>query len=129
MRLVQQRGIGDCGIAALASFLGQSYEDIYNEMAKRDKHRGKLGTTFRRLILIAAALGVQLRLRLKFDLDESEGLLAVEWLRKDIHPHRQHVVVLYHGLILDPADGEVLDADEYLTKNEARAMSMLEVRK
>ena len=128
MKLVAQRGVGDCGVAALATLLGLSYEDVYTEMAKRDVRRGKSGTTFRHLIRIAARFGVVLRLRLKMDLDESEGILAVEWLTTG-HPTTQHVVILFHGLIIDPADGEFLDADEYLAKNQARAVSMLEVSK
>lgn len=130
MRLVQQRGVGDCGIAALATYLGQSYEDVYTTMAAMDPAaRGKSGTTFRRLIKVAGKLGVALKLRLKIDLDEQEGLLGVEWLDPWAHPSRQHVVVLFRGLVIDPADGEILDAEEYMERNHARAVSMLELVK
>jgi hypothetical protein len=61
MKLVVSRAIGDCGIAALATYLEQSYEDVYTEAAKVDpERRGKSGIHLTALKRIARAFGCTL---------------------------------------------------------------------
>jgi ABC-type bacteriocin/lantibiotic exporter with double-glycine peptidase domain len=127
MKLVLQRTAGDCGIAALATWLEQSYEDVYVAGAKVDrKTRGRNGIALTVLVKIGQVLGVRLRRKREpVALDDDEGLLVVNWAA----PHKRlfdaHLVVLAHGVIADPADGLVLPADEYLARERAVPGSLL----
>jgi ABC-type bacteriocin/lantibiotic exporter with double-glycine peptidase domain len=128
MRLVLQRANGDCGIAALASVLEQSYEDVYIAAASVDKKtRGRSGICFPALIAIGKKLGASFLLK-RHHQDEDEGLLTVLWAKPHKHPFDAHLVVLAYGVIADPADGIVLPTDEYLTRYRATAGSFLELQ-
>lgn len=131
MRLVLQRTGGDCGIAALATLIEQTYEDVYVATAAVDKKkRGRDGIHLEALCDVAKRLGVTLRLKrlARLNLEEDEGLLLVNWTPGSRHNFKvAHLVVLGHGVIVDPADGIVLPADEYLARERATAGSFLEV--
>jgi ABC-type bacteriocin/lantibiotic exporter with double-glycine peptidase domain len=130
MRLVLQRASGDCGIAALASLIEQSYEDVYVATAAVDKKaRGRNGIHLGALCDIAKRLGVQLAPKRRYSLEEDEGLLVVTWAPGSRHEVGcAHLVALGHGVIVDPADGVVLPADEYLVREQATPGSFLELR-
>lgn len=129
MKLVSQRGIGDCGICALATLIEQSYEDVYHASAQVDKKaRGKNGIHLGALIAIGKKLGCLFLLKRRAHLEEDEGLLAVTWTKPHAHPFDAHLVALSYGVIADPADGIVLPADEYLTRYRATAGSFLELQ-
>ena len=130
MRLVLQRTAGDCGISALATLIEQSYEDVYVATAAVDKKtRGRNGIHLGALCEVAKRLGILLRVRRRFNLDEDEGLLVVTWAPGSRHEVGQaHLVALGHGVIVDPADGVVLPADEYLAREKATAGAFLELR-
>jgi hypothetical protein len=128
VKLVPQRAHGDCGIAALASLIEQSYEDVYIASAAVDKKtRGRNGIQLSALIAIGKKLGVSFLQKRQFD-DDDEGLLAVTWQKPHPHPFDSHLVVLAYGVIADPADGVVLPVDEYLTRYRATAGSFLELQ-
>jgi hypothetical protein len=128
VKLVLQRANGDCGLAAMATVLEQSYEDIYIAAAKVDrKTRGRSGICFPALIAIGKILGASFLLKRRHQ-DEDEGLLAVTWQQPHAHPFDAHLVALGYGVIADPADGMVLPADEYLARYRATAGSFLELR-
>ena len=128
MRLVLQRARGDCGIAALASLLEQSYEDVYIAAAKVDRRtRGRSGICFPALMAIGKILGAAFLLK-RHHQDDDEGLLTVLWQKPHEHPYSAHLVVLGYGVIADPADGIVLPVDEYLARYRATAGSFLELR-
>ena len=130
MRLVLQRASGDCGIAALASLLEQSYEDVYVATARVDrKCRGRNGIHLGALIAVGKILGCSLLLKRRAVLDEDEGLLVVTWAPGSRHEVGvPHLVALGHGVIVDPADGVILPADEYLARERATAGSFLELQ-
>lgn len=130
MRLVLQRASGDCGIAALATLIEQSYEDVYVASAKVDhKTRGRNGIHMAMLIRMAALVGAKLRhKRTGVNLDDDEGLLAVTWQPPHGHPFDAHLVALGYGVIADPADGIVLPVDDYLARYRATAGTFLELR-
>lgn len=96
--VIQQRGSGDCTIAALAILLGSTYEDVLEAAGQvaRKPHRRGMWTT--QIIKVAAALGATLVRKQKFNLEEDAGILCVG----GVVPH---VVVLRDGLLIDPADG------------------------
>ncbi len=128
MKLVLQRANGDCGLAALATLLEQSYEDVYIAAASVDKKtRGRNGICFPALMAIGKKLGVSFLLKRHHE-DEDEGLLAVTWQAPHEHPFGAHLVALSYGVIADPADGVVVPVDEYLTRYRAAAGSCLELR-
>lgn len=131
MRLVLQRTPGDCGIAALATLIEQTYEDVYVATARVDrKTRGRSGIHLGALVAVAHRLGVRLRLKRKriLNLEEDEGLLVVTWAPGSRHEVGiAHLVAVGHGVVVDPADGVVLPADEYLAREGATAGSFLEV--
>lgn len=118
---VRQRKSGDCGVAALASYLGESYEDVYVACARVDPvHRSAKGLWAWEVIKIAAVLGVKLRRRLKYDLDEDEGVLIVQF--KDGH---RHWVRVRNGEIYDPSDQTLTPSSEYLARYNCVPFTLL----
>lgn len=110
VKIVTMRGNGDCCIGALAMFLGKSYEDILSAAVKETKSRRlhHSGMYWRQIRDTAAALGVPLKLRRKFDLLTDCGILALEF-----ETNNPHVVLLKAGLIFDPDEGEVWEPAAY----------------
>lgn len=128
MKIVLQRANGDCGLAAMAGLLEQSYEDVYIAAAKVDKKtRGRSGICFPALIAIGKILGASFLLKRRHQ-DEDEGLLAVSWQKPHAHPFDAHLVALAYGVIADPADGIVLPVEDYLARYRATAGSFLELQ-
>lgn len=130
MKLVLQRANADCGVAALATLIEQSYEDVYVAVAKVDrKARGRNGIHLGALTSVGKILGVSFLLKRRAVLDEDEGLLVVTWRPGSRHEvGTAHLVALGHGVIVDPADGTVLPADEYLAREQAAPGSLLELQ-
>src|SRR5215207_9407226 len=113
MKLVLQRANGDCGVAALATLIEQSYEDVYYAAACVDrKTRGKNGIALTVLVAIGKVLGVSLQVKRHFAVEEDDGLLVVNWATPHGHPFAAHLVAIGSGVIVDPADGVILPADE-----------------
>lgn len=123
MRIVAQRAEGDCGVAALSTLLGAAYEDVYVAVARINRRRGKRGLCNKDLIQAAAHLGVTLKPKRKADLDEDAGILNVLWNGKYLY--RGHFVVLYNGMIVDPAGPQVLPYEEWFRFNPARPATLL----
>lgn len=103
MRITFTREASDCAIAALSSYLGESYEDVLRVVTLTDRQQGRNGLWTRTLQRVAKRLGHVLKVRRGFDLEEAYGILRL--------PH--HAVVLRNGLIFD-GDGTVWPADAYL---------------
>lgn len=132
MRLALQRGVGDCGIACVATLLEQSYEDVYVKAAALEPvFRGKCGVHFPTLVALAKSCGCDLREK-SAPADDDEGVLTVRWKRGSRHYRgslfRQHLVVYGHGIVVDPADGLILPVDDYLARERAAAGVFLEWR-
>lgn len=128
MKIVAQRAHGDCGVAALATFLGMGYEDVYVAAAKIDQRRGKKGLSLKELIAVAARLGVTLERRTRPDLDEHEGVLNVTWGRS-LEGYTGHFVVLYNGMIVDPDGPQILPHYDWFKLNPpGRPGHLLEAR-
>jgi len=96
------RGEGDCGIVALASYLGCAYTDVLRATTLVDRNMGKRGLWRRTMVRIAGVLGHSLKIRRRFDLAEDYGVLVTP----------NHAVVLRSGLVLDRL--AVWDAEDYL---------------
>ncbi len=120
LQIVCQREPNDCAIAAIATYLGASYEDVLRASMLVDK-RGARGVRYiSQIKTIAAGFGVTLKARRKINLDEDEGLLRVI-LKKS---RDAHIVVLKRGLIFD-TNGRVWDHEVYLATASARPTTLL----
>lgn len=124
----RQRHSGDCGIAALASFTGLSYEDVYMVAVQVDKRIPRTGATVTELVKVAKKLGRTLE-RVhwrKVDVECDEGILGITWNDPAAHNKvKGHWVLLLRGLIIDPWDTATVDADEYLMVNGGRVGTLL----
>jgi len=130
VKLVLQRAFGDCAIAAIATLIEESYEDVFVAAAAVDKkRRGKSGMHLPAIIRIGKKLGVILHQKRDINWDDDEGLLVVEWAKGSMHEvGSQHLVALSHGVVADPADGVILPPDDYLLREKATAGAFLELR-
>jgi hypothetical protein len=126
---VQRQG-HDCGVAALASFIGARYEDVYcAAIATSDSFMRREGLTIVDMVNMAAGFGrtlVRVHYR-RVDLDEHTGVLGVNWHRSMWKKHGApgHWVNLWNGIIYDPSGPEARDAHEYLCINKGRAGTLL----
>lgn len=129
MKLVLQRAIGDCGTAALATYLEATYEDVYVEAEKIDKRRRcKSGVYLTDLQKIAKAFGMDLTVRRPPLPEDEDGLLCVAWQKSSRHyvpPFTQHLVALKQGVVADPAEGLILPLEEYLAREKGRVIALL----
>lgn len=128
-----QRKGHDCGVAALASFVGSSYEDAYVAAAATSAaFLRRQGLTIPDMITMAAAFGRRL-VRLhhsRVDLDDHVGILGVNWDRSQWKKHGAtgHWVILRVGTIIDPSGPCYADAADYLAVNKGRAGTLLQER-
>lgn len=123
--LVLQRGVADCGIAALAMYLGLSYEDVFAAVvtkAKPKPHQG--GMTCRQVQSAACRFGVRLLLRRSWDLETSCGLLTVDKIEPKPDEFSQHLVLLRFGLIFD-TDATVWEPETYFAQHRFKPVSLL----
>ena len=117
--MIPQRHVGDCGVAALGMLLGVSYEDALLALG------GEVPTILRRGVWLvelqraAARLGHPLKLKRRYDVELSEGILQIIF-----KPDDQHVVVLREGLIFD-SDFCVWRPEDYQQAKKARFGSLL----
>ncbi len=125
--IVPQRRAGDCGIAALAMWAEVAYEDAYVAVIAVDrKHRGKRGLYNRELVAAAKRFGFTLEPTRKFDLDEHEGILTLQWgRRKGKKDQGGHFVVVRDGRIVCPLNGIEKEWREYLAQHKCRAATLL----
>lgn len=115
----RMRDEGDCALAALAMLTGAPYPTVSRVALKTVRRRPHAtGLWAGEVMKIAKALKTPLRrLKLRGKLpstldDEATGILLVQ--RGD----GSHAVVLFQGVVINPADGLIWDLDTYLTEGE-----------
>jgi hypothetical protein len=124
VNLQLQRGRGDCGIAALAMLLGQSYENVFAAAVTRKYRKPhEVGMYSKQIVQAARRLGTRLVLRRTWDLETSCGLLTVERLNKAVDEFSQHLVLLKFGLVFD-TDGTVWEPELYFEQHGFRPVSI-----
>ena len=128
MKIHAQRKGFDCGVAALASFVGVDYEDAY-VCAAAVTPTFKRGLTVKEMIGMGTAFGITLD-RVDFrkvDLLEHTGILGVNWHKSMWKKHGGcgHWVVLRRGTIIDPVGPTYDDAAAYLKLRKGRAGTLL----
>lgn len=125
----QRRGY-DCGVAALAGFIGASYEDCYVAAAATSpQFLKRQGLTIPDMISMASAFGrtlVRTHYR-RVDIDEHVGILGINWDRSQWKRHGStgHWVILRAGTIIDPSGPSYGDAADYLVANKGRVGTLL----
>lgn len=123
--MVLQQGKADCGIAALAMFVGKSYADVFAAAVTRRFPKPHVsGMYTRQIIELAWRLGVALVLRRAWDLENDCGLLTVEKLNPTEDDFKQHLVLLKFGLVFD-TDGTVWAPEDYFELQGFRPVSIL----
>lgn len=125
-----QRHGHDCGVAALAGYLGVAYEHAFvAAIAASESFMRRQGLSIPEMIRMAKGFGrtlVKVDYR-NVDLDEHVGVLGVNWHRSMWKKHGAtgHWVILRAGTIIDPSGPAYADACEYLAINKGRAGTLL----
>ena len=92
----------DCGVCALAMYLGIPYPDVLRAVTVSDRHQGKQGLWTATIQRVAKRLGHPLRKVKRVDWEQGYGILLLP----------AHASILRNGLVID--NGCVWDADAYL---------------
>jgi len=129
VKIVPQRRSHDCGVAALASFLGVPYEDAFvAAVAVSTRFCRKDGLTIKELLIVAKAFGRPLK-RVdcrRVDIMDDIGVLGVNWNSRKQHGGAiGHWVVLRAGTIADPEGPICDDAEDYLSTRGGRVGTLL----
>ena len=126
VRMVKQENPADCGLVALAMYLGLKYEEVFavSVQRKRDKDVREKGMYTKDFLRIAKRLGYTLKLKRSIDYDEDTGIVSVEKLEADGALFSQHVVLLRFGLFFD-TDLSVWEPSDYLDAEKVRFISLL----
>ena len=125
VHIVCQRGDGDCAIAAIAMYLGVSYEDVLAAAVTRGKkpdhtiHRRGFYTPA--IIQTAKRLGVKLKHTRHVDLEASNGILGLVSQKRG---EPDHVVLLREGLLFD-TDGSVWEPDVYFAHHHYQPTDLI----
>ena len=115
---VMQKDIYDCGVASLAMLLGLPYSEVRKAASDIYKERLKEGLDTRSMIRIAKELGHVLK-SVPYpnpDLEPQTGILGTY----------DHYVMLFEGVVYNPADGLLYDVDTYLaSRKRVKPMRLL----
>jgi hypothetical protein len=119
IKIVTQRGEGDCGIAAIAMLLGRTYEDVLAAAVSKTKSRTLhvRGVHFRQIRQTLDALGYRTRTKRKVDFDNDCGIVDIT------HRDGRHVAVLKAGLLFDTT-GVVWEPEFYLLDQEGHVTAL-----
>ena len=107
-----QQSVSDCVVACVAMLLGIPYPDVSQaapQLVKRARKKGASEYTLRKLV---RTLGSTLHKMPYKAEDNPTGILFLEAGRPTYPPH---AVVLFQGILINPSDGLLWDAETYLT--------------
>lgn len=108
MRVESRRQSNDCATWALATYLGVAYEDVWAQVLKLDRSKGRNGLHTKTILRIAEALGRPLSKVGPGAINEdSYGVITVT------HPQNCHAAVVRNGLVFD-TDATVWDLPSWL---------------
>ena len=132
IQLVPSKGhdmIGDCGICCLATLSGCSYEDVVAIAVQHVGESWKHGLYVTQLIAIGRDLGLNLKRRRKYDLEQDTGILRATITERHLNkkPSRiEHVGVLLEGRIYD-SDLRIWAVDAFKQHYAAEFGILLEI--
>ena len=113
---VVQKNVGDCVLASLSMIFGIPYQEVSTVALSHYPDCAHQGLSTRQTMVIVKALGRTLQSIKVPDahtLEGETGLLDIRMGRL------YHTVVLFQGVVLNPADGLVYDLDTFLASRHA----------
>jgi hypothetical protein len=122
IRFVGKQASSDCGIAALAMYLGKTYEDVLTvaAMVTKNKTVHRSGVFATELVRIAQQMHMTLIQKRTWDIENAFGVLFV-----DMNKGNRHAVLLKDGLIYDPDDLTIWDAEVYFEQQDCKPQLLL----
>jgi ABC-type bacteriocin/lantibiotic exporter with double-glycine peptidase domain len=112
---IAQKNAGDCSIACLAMLLGLPYVEVSSMALSLYPTAGTEGLWTTEIKRVALKLGHKLQTKKPVEIETSTGILVL----------RDHVVILFQGVIVDPADGLIYDYDTYLVTKADKPTRLL----
>ena len=118
-----QKEDSDCGVAVVAMLLQKPYREVSEVALKTFKHRPHSnGLELRQIRSLLKKFGVSPISLAPNDVDltEETGILSIT---KKI----PHVVLLFEGVIVDPANGLLYSIDAYCAEQKARITRFIKI--
>ena len=110
VEVIVQKTEADCAIAGLAMLLGKPYKDVSVAALKLCSRPHRAGLWTPEIVKVAKHLGATLKVTSPTTIeDDSTGLLIVR--KKN---GVSHIVLLFVGVVVDPASGLLYDLSTYL---------------
>jgi ABC-type bacteriocin/lantibiotic exporter with double-glycine peptidase domain len=119
---VMQKDIADCGVASLAMVLNVPYRIVSEEAMRIAANPHKTGLWETELEKIGRVFGA--RFKRVSSADDVTGLLVV--VRGKGKSLACHIVALFQGVVINPADGLLWEYDTYLAQGKWSPASILE---
>lgn len=121
IRVCPQRHNNDCAVCCFVMLLGVSYEVALLAVGRVDPQVATNGLYFTQLKKAAAGLGMHLKSKRRYDVQNDCGILGVQFADKT-----EHAVILFRGTIIDPDGGVVWDdVESYVESTGASLRSLL----
>lgn len=124
LRLIPKRGDNDCAIVTLASYLRRDPEEVLLAAGKVSPTVWQSGLHCPQMVRVCNRLGVKVRWRKTFDVENDSGVLWVSY--RDLP--NEHVVLLLDGRIYD-ADHDpisVWEQDDWFVHYNAYPSALLQ---
>jgi hypothetical protein len=112
--MVPQRHEADCGVAVLAMYLGISYEDALLAVGQDAPHVLRGGLWIKEMQRAGAALGVPLKVKRSWDVEDADGIAQMKLPGKFNH------FLLVRGGLLFNTNFTVWDAEDYYKARRAK---------
>ena len=128
LRLQPQRdGLPDCSVAAIATLTGVDYNTVLIACLKLRRDALIKGLTVEQIMRVITRLGFTVRRwrRGTYDVDQHTGILHVFRGKSANQCEESHVVILWHGRILDAGTDLWLSLDDYLGARGTRAGALI----
>lgn len=126
LTIVAQRNEGDCGIACAAMLADVHYKVARAEAVKIDRNCEHAGLHRTQLVRLLERLNLDPVVKKKWDV----GATGVLVLNPAKNPRKSggHYVVLFEGVVIDPASACVWSLESYLAeRTDYKALSLVEV--
>ncbi len=120
-----QLGASDCAIVALAMYLGKPYRVVSEAALKVCRKVHQRGLYTAEIIRTAKRLGCTIRAAKPMIGPHDEPISGLLIVVRPSGTH--HIVVLFQGVVIDPADGIVWDFGTWLATAKATVVKRLEV--
>ena len=114
VEMIPQRHEADCGVTVLAMYLGISYEDALLAIGPEQPKVLRAGLWLKELKAAAARLGVPLKSKRRWDVEDADGIAQI------LLPGRFNHFVLARGGLVFNTNFSVWEWDDYLKARRAK---------